>query len=108
MDRKTSILLGETPMARFRKTSLAPGLSPHNERPFFRPDAPKAPPALLEWIKARIQLPGYVPSMWQEEHDVAASAFLLDKSVTKLLLYVDKDLGLCLQPLYVPLKKVGT
>lgn len=103
-----------------RKQSVSlqagPGLQELKKLPALMAEAD-----LLDWIKKRVALPGYTPyaslddflfkldllptefhlivslpwfrSMWSEEHDVAASSFLLDKSTTKLLMYMDKDIG---------------
>ena len=32
--------------------------------------------------------------MWTEEHDMVASDFLLNKNITKLVVYMDRDIGM--------------
>lgn len=61
----------------------------------------KANPDLLNWLKDRITLPGFTKNMWTEEHDMFASHFLVYTNVSKLTIYMDKDLGLCMQTLNV-------
>jgi len=62
---------------------------------------------LLDWIKKRISLAGYHPSMWNAEHTAIASEFLLNPGVNKLLMFIDKDNELCLSTLsLIPSKRL--
>ena len=67
----------------------------------YRVNGREADPALLSWVKARIRLPYFQPELhWTDEHDAHVSAFLLSSSVNKLILYIDPDLGLCINTLH--------
>lgn len=49
---------------------------------------------LLDWLKDRVQLPGFHPSLWREEHDLVASDFLQNKGLSRMIVMMDEDLGL--------------
>jgi len=66
---------------------------------------PKASKELIEWVKKRILLPGYSPAYWTEEQETVASEFLVNKNVTKLFMYIDKDIGLCVHTTGIPQPK---
>jgi len=84
---------------------------------------------LIRWLVDRVTLPGFLPDMWTLEHTMVqpsafdkkvvamiircclqiqvASDFLGARAATKLIAYMDKDIGLCVHTLtVVPLEKV--
>lgn len=63
--------------------------------------------ALVSWVQDRITVPGYASNMWTEEHELLASDFFLNPGVTKLVAYMDNDIGLVMHTSNVPaLKKI--
>jgi dynein heavy chain len=62
---------------------------------------------LLNWVVERVLLPGFSREMWRAEHTAVAADFLQSPHVSKLTMFVDKNLGLCLNTLNVrPLESV--
>jgi len=72
----------------------AGGMGAYEEKQQHYAQEPRGESLLLEWLKERVQLPGFHPSMWREEHDLVASDFLLNASVSRMLVLIDADLGL--------------
>ena len=64
-------------------------------------DDVKADEELLGWVRSRVTLPGYTKNMWNDEHNTKASEFLVNPSITKLVLYMDSNIGLCMSNLTV-------
>lgn len=62
---------------------------------------------LIEWLKERIAIPKFTTNLWNDEHNLRASEFLVNPNITKLILYMDPHTGLNVSHTNVaPLKKV--
>jgi dynein axonemal heavy chain len=58
-------------------------------------DVQELDPELLQWFRTRIALPGYTPYSWKAEHCLALNDFIYSKRVSKLIVFMDPDSGLC-------------
>jgi hypothetical protein len=54
----------------------------------------------IDWVRARITLPGYEGSMWKEDHQVVVSDFLAtngDTELKRLIAFMSTSGELCVQ-----------
>jgi dynein heavy chain len=57
---------------------------------------------LIDWFKIRISLPDYTDSLWNDGATAIIAEFCSNRSLTKLICYIDGDFGLVLSVHRVP------
>ena len=58
--------------------------------------------AAVKWVKDRVTLSGFSENDWREDHNFVIADFLASPSISRLVLYVDKEMGICLHTDTVP------
>ena len=57
---------------------------------------------LVEWLKRKVSLTEYEASMWTEGSTAIAGEFFSNRSLTRLIIYIDEEFGLVLSVQQVP------
>lgn len=61
---------------------------------YFNNNIEKPNASKTEWIRKRVKLPGYQASMWKDEHEKCALDFLTQENLRRMIVFIDKELGL--------------